>query len=86
MSQAEKMSSSSLSERKSPRQNAVCSVILRPRRGRRILLFGCPIQSNGEILRRSGGFAASAPQNDSPLRQAASVSFVQPEAELLFSA
>jgi hypothetical protein len=28
--------------------------------------------SNGEILRRSGGFAASVPQNDNPLRQAAS--------------
>ena len=29
------------------------------------------MRSNGEILRRSGGFAASAPQNDNPLRQAA---------------
>ena len=63
---------SSLSERKPPRQNTVCSVILRPRRGRRISLVGCQMRSNDEILRRSGGFAASAPQNDSPLRQAAS--------------
>ncbi len=65
------MKASSLSERKPPRQNTVCSVILRPRRGRRISLVGCQMRSNGEILRRSGGFAASAPQNDSPFRQAA---------------
>ena len=71
------VSPSSLSERKPPRQNTVCTVILRPRRGRRISLVGCQMRSNGEILRRSGGFAASASQNDSPLRQAARRTFSQ---------